>query len=30
MADVLKESGDLDGAIKVLNDALAETLTKTK
>ncbi len=30
MADVLKESGDLDGAIKVLNEALAETLKKTK
>ncbi len=30
MADVLKESGDLDGAIKVLNDALAETLEKTR
>ncbi len=30
MADVLKESGDLDGAINVLNDALEETLDKTR
>ncbi|MGK0180710.1 MAG: putative negative regulator of RcsB-dependent stress response [Nitrospinales bacterium] len=29
MADVLKESGDLEGSIKVLNNALAETLKKT-
>jgi len=30
MADVLKESGDLETAIEVLNAALAETLKRTK
>jgi len=30
MADVLKEAGDMDGAIDVLNDALEETLDKTR
>ncbi len=30
MADVLKESGDQEGAIKVLNRALTETLKRTK
>lgn len=30
MADVLKETGDLEGSIRVLNEALDETLKKTK
>lgn len=30
MADVMKESGDKDGAIRILNEALDETLKKTK
>ena len=29
MADVLKESGDLDAAVEILSDALEETLKKT-
>ncbi len=30
MADVLKESGELDAAVEVLNGALVETLKRTK
>lgn len=30
MADVMKESGDLDAAVEVLNTAMTETLRRTK